>query len=243
MEDNKRATATILTISLKKILHHYGESIVELRAGGGSLGSNKIVIDNDYGISIDNPGSLFMGMSYKQMRDEKGNILNSLNDGKIEEICKDIDDRFEPYYDEKKERTYPPDLPVEYFIISVYDKELQKLAQSNTADFEIEFHSDIVENPYLKEKIKNRNDNLGLFKQGFKFRSLNMHELLETQEKYGQVTKEYIVQWNGVFDIHPQAPSKIAQHIVKNYTPHGFGEFNWLKTEGMNKTVLTPMEA
>jgi len=242
MTNGQRATATILTIGLKKILSTYGESIVELRAGGGSLGSNKIVIDNDYGISIDNPGSVFMNVKYKQIRDEQGNVLNPLNEGKIEEICQDIDQRFEPYHDEKEDRDYPPDLPVEYFVISVKDNELQKLSQSNTSEFEILFQSDVVENPYLKEKVKSRNENLGLFKQGFKFRCLNMHELLETQEKYGQVKRQYIQQWNGVFDIHPKSPLKIAQHIAANYTPRGFGELTFLKTEGMNKMVLTPSE-
>lgn len=240
---NKMATATILTTSAKQVLKHFNEQIVTLKAKGGSYGTNKITIDEAYGITINDPASTYMTIQYEQKRDETGNILNSLSEGKVEEICKDIDSRFEPYYDEKEETEYAPDLTVESFEIEITSDELQKLGRANTNVFDVLFVSDIVENVNLREKVKNRNEDSGLFRfQAFKFRTLNMHRIVETVEKYGQTKKQYIVEWSGVNDSHPKSPIKIAQHIVANYLPKKYAEITFLKIRGMNRVVPTPVE-
>jgi len=240
--NNNFATATILTTSAKQILKHYNEQIVNIKARGGSYGTNKVIIDDNYGISINNPGSTYMSIQYKQKRDEGGNILNLLSEGKVEEICKDIDARFDSYYNEKEDVKYLPDLAVESFEIEVTDDKLRKLSSANTNVFDILFVSDIVEDDNLKEKVKNKNSDYGLYKmQGFKFRALNMHQIIETVEKYGQVKKQYIQEWNGINDVHPKAPIKIAQHIATNYLPKNYGDISFLKVKGMNRVVLTPV--
>ena len=238
----ENAIPTILTISAKEIFKHYKEQIVEMDAMGGHYGKNEVVVDKDYGLYLDNPGQTKMVLHYKQERNEEGKILNPLTDEKVKEICDKINERLPSYYDEDEDKQYPPDLSVERLVIEVKDKELQTISNSNTNVFDITFGSDIVETPELREKTQNRNKYLGLVKlQGFKIRNLNMHKLIETREKYGQSKPSYIQQWNGLTDIHPKSPLKIAQRVYTTHLPEKYAELNFVSVVERNRAILTPI--
>lgn len=241
--NERMATATNLTVSAREILKYYNEQIVDLRAKGGFCGANKVVIDSDYGISVVTPGSTYLEFIYRQKRDTEGNTLNILSEGKVKEIYDIFDSCLNAYYDEREDVEYPPDLAVESFEIETKrDDTIQKLAGTDTDIFDMRFVSDIIESDELKDKIKKKNKNFGLFKfQGFKIRALSMHCLIETAEKYGE-RKKYVQEWNGIYDTHPKSPIKLAQHVVANYLPKKYAWLSFLNVKETNRVVLGPME-
>ena len=75
---------SILTLSLRKILKFYGESILELKARGGTLSYDKTPLPllDEYGVVFSAGDSSVIEMNYKQKRKTDGTIKNPLNDVK-----------------------------------------------------------------------------------------------------------------------------------------------------------------
>lgn len=236
-----QAVPSILTPSAKVIMRHYKRKIVEIHAKSGFYGANKTILNKDYGITINSPGATEMEINYVQRRTKQGKIINPLIGDMVKEICNDIDKHLNPYEDEETGEKYSPDLAVSSFTIELRDNDLQNRSNSNTNVFDMYFVSDALESEELRDTCKKMNAHMGLFNfQGFKIRSLNMHELIETQEKYSQEKKKYIQQWYGIEDVRPMSPLKIAQYISLNHLPKKYGDLNILTIKDNRKVVLEP---
>lgn len=67
-------------------MNFYGESILILKARGGTLPHDKTPLDDEYGVIFSSGDSSVIEVNYKQKRNPDGTIKNPLNEAKIDEI-------------------------------------------------------------------------------------------------------------------------------------------------------------
>lgn len=223
---------SILTLSLRKILNFYGESILILKARGGTLPHDKTPLDDEYGVIFSSGDSSVIEVNYKQERNPDGTIKNPLNEAKIDEIFEHLDNNLPGFElkdkDENVEETYPPDIPVDLLVVEIKDDKLMELAETETNIFEATFKSEKAETSKMKNDIHKLNRDLGVYYLGFEIRNLNLFQLIEQAKKLLEPRKLWkrisIIQWNGYAKQHlrPRSPIAIAQHIYVNYLPSGY---------------------
>ncbi|MFW9972722.1 MAG: hypothetical protein ACFFDF_21230 [Candidatus Odinarchaeota archaeon] len=223
---------SILTLSLRKILEFYGESILELKARGGTLPHDKTPLDEDYGLVFASGDSCVVEINYKQRRNPDGSIINPLNRVKIDEIFDHLDHNLPGFEVKDKdgnvENKFDPDIPVEYLVVEIKDDRLKKLAKTKTNIFEATFKSEKAETSKIRGDIHKRNRDLGVYYLGFEIRNLNLFQLIEQSRKLVEKRKLWkrisTIQWDGYAKQHlrPRSPIAIAQHIYENYLPPGY---------------------
>lgn len=231
-----RTVPAILTTSGRFVLNHYGEQIVRLSAGGSVEGRNTTVLDNDYGLMVDQPGKTELTLNYEQRRDKGGTILNPLTESKIAEITDAIDDMLGPVED-RIGRTYEPDLAVQSVTLEVTNGSLQEVTDTTTNVFELRFCSDPADDG-IRNRTKFLNEERGLYKQGHNVRNLNLHRLFETTNKFVDERSNPIFAWDGITDIHPKSTSGIAATVLRDHIPDDYGILKQYGVEQENELVL-----
>lgn len=233
----------ILTTSAKQILRHFNESIVGLEAWGSSMASNKIVLDEKYGILMNNPGATEMQIRYERKVDSHGDVINPLTKDTVADICEEIDSRLPPYEDRNEGKVYDPDLTVDTLVINVDDEELQEKANAGTSNFDLVFKSEPVYNESRRDDTRKANEDIPLYKfHGFKIRTLNLHVMMEVAERYGETRNPVtVIEWNGLRDTQPKAPKRVAQRIEEKYLPDKCKELNFIKVRDNRFVELIPV--
>lgn len=217
---------SILTVSLRELLPFFKERIVKLKARGGKIGQNRIILDRDCGVSFTTGSTSIIEINYEQQRAPDFTILNPLDAVKVEEIIEYLDENLEEYEDSEG-RKYPPDIPIEYLVVEIVDAKIAELARTQTNTFDAVFVSEDVE-PRNRKEVKTRNDALGVYHQGFKVRNLNCLELLESEQKYGlpKDQQKTTIQWGGWAkrDMSPKSSYEIASRIRFNHLPQQYAQ-------------------
>jgi len=243
---------SILTLSLRKILNFYGESILILKARGGALPHDKTPLDDEYGVIFSSGDSCVIEVNYKQERNPDGTIKNPLNEAKIDEIFDHLNNNLPKFElkdkDGNVEETYPPDIPVNFLVVEIKDDKLMELAKTETNIFEATFKSEKAETQKIRKDIHKLNRDLGVYYLGFEIRNLNLFQLIEQAKKLLEPRKLWkrisIIQWNGYAKQHlrPRSPIAIAQHIYENYLPLGYKSFKKYLITKENKLELDGYE-
>jgi len=245
---------SILTLSLRELLSFYGESILKLKARGGTLPHEKTPIPDleDYGIVFSSGDSSVVEIDYKQKRNPDGTIKNPLNTIRIDEIYETLNNNL-PIFELKDkdgnvEETFPPDIPVNYLEIEIKDDRLSELTKTETNIFEATFKSEKAETSRIRSDIHKRNRDLGVYYLGFEIRNLNLFQLIEQVKKLLEPKKLWkrisIIQWDGYAKQHlrPRSPIAIAQHIYENYLPSGYKSLKRYLITKENKLELDGYE-
>lgn len=223
---------SILTLSLRVILNFYSESIIKLKARGGTLPHDKTPLDEEYGVIFSSGDSSVIEVNYEQKRNPDGTKKNPLNEAKIEEIFEHLDNNLPGFElkdkDGNVEGRYDPDIPVDFLIVEIKDDKLMELAETETNIFEATFKSEKAETSKMRKDIHKLNRDLGVYYLGFEIRNLNLFQLIEQAKKLLEPRKLWkrisIIQWNGYAKQHlrPRSPIALAQHIYENYLPSGY---------------------
>lgn len=236
---------SILTVSFKEVVEFYQEKIVRVRAGGGEYKTNKVTLDKDCGIVYATGSSSIIEVNYKQSRASDGTILNPLDQDKIQEIFEHLDNNL-PEYKDTGDRKYPPDIPIEKLIVEIEDDKIAELTETKTSSFDLTFISERVE-PSIRERVHNLNKGLGVFLQGFEIRNLNVVELMDRTQIYGEGSKKNwkpIIHFLGYArqDLEPKSPIEIAGKIYSQYLPPKYAMLKTYRILKGNQLALDGFE-
>lgn len=231
---------SILTVSLREIVKHYGSAIVELKARGGEHKQNRITLDKDCGIVYASGSSSVVEVNYEQKRAPDGMVLNPLDKKKIQGIFEHLDNNL-PKYEDAEGRKHSPDIPVEQLVVEIEDSEIAELAGAKTNTFDAEFISEKAE-PKLRSKVHDLNYDLGVYQQGFELRNLNLIFLLERAQKFTEPKKLWkpVIQWDGYTkqDPKPKSPIEIAGRIRNQYLPPKYAMLKTYRLMRGNRLAL-----
>jgi hypothetical protein len=231
---------SILTVSLKEILKHYGETIVKLKARGGEHRQNRITLDKDCGVVYASGSSSVIEVNYEQERAPDGMILNPLDKNKIQEIFEHINNNL-PKCEDSEGRKHAPDIPVDLLVVEIEDDKIAELAEAKTNTFDAEFISEKVE-PRIRSKVHELNYDLGVYQQGFEVRNLNLTLLLERAQKFTEPKKLWkpVIQWGGYTkqDPKPKSPIEIAGRIKDQYLPPKYAMLKTYRLMRGNRLAL-----
>jgi len=231
---------SILTVSLKEIMKHYGEAIVKLKARGGEHRQNRITLDKDYGIVYASGSSSVIEVDYEQERVPDGTILNPLDKNKMQEIFEHLDNNL-PKCEDSEGRKHSPDIPVDLLVVEIEDDKIAELVGAKTNTFDAEFISEKAE-PRLRSKVHDLNYDLGVYQQGFEVRNLNLILLLERSQKFTEPKKLWVpvIQWGGYTkqDSEPRSSIEIAGRIRDQYLPPKYAMLKTYRLMRGNRLAL-----
>lgn len=226
------------TVSLRKVLNVFGESVIGLQAEGGSnIETKREPLSERYGMRIVNPQGRRIQMNYEQKRRLDGTAYNPL-DGKGQREIVELLEKSLPAGEEMM-----PDIACRSVVIEVDDSELAEIAREVTdvpveqSNFLITWENDPAERrsgdqarrPVDVVIAKNRD--LTVDVQGFKGRVLNLHKVIERRRVYGTIKPLYIAKWNGPGDNYPKCPEEVGRHIYTTYLSEGYRELNFYYTD------------
>lgn len=232
------------TVSLRKVLETFGESIVTLKAEGGNIVTDTTTLDDLYGVRVISSTGKGIQWDYKQKRELSGEPKNPLDINGINKALGYIESRL-PAIETAGDEEVPPDIAVRKVVIEIIDEILAEKAAEVTPwydgkrnKFLLTFINDPAERRTGDQAIPPidvvfaRNRGLKIHAQGFKGRVLNMRNMIETGRFYSADEEvRYIAQWGGPEDHFPKFPRVIGEHIYNNYLPDGFGELNYYYTD------------
>jgi hypothetical protein len=231
---------SILTLSLREIMKHYGEAIVKLKARGGEHRQNRITLDKDCGVVYASGSSSVIEVDYEQERAPDGMILNPLDKNKRQEVFEHLDNNL-PKYEDAEGRKHSPDIPVELLVVEIEDDRIAELAESKTNTFDAEFISEKTE-PRLRSKVHDLNYDLGVYQQGFELRNLNLILLLERAQKFTEPKKLWnpVIQWGGYTkqDPNPKSPIETAGRIRDKHLPPKYAMLKTYRLMRGNRLAL-----
>ena len=230
------------TVSLRKTLETFGESIIEFDAKGGILNTRRSELDKEYGIDrIDKHGGE-VEMNYRQKRDLSGVPTNPLDSEGIARVISHLKRELPPV--EVSGKTYQPDIAVGRVIIEKNDPELAKIIDEVTPWFDGDRTTFLIywRNDRAEERkgdqatrpldvIHAKNRGLGIQAQGFQGRVLNARQIIERARIFGDEKELYVANWGGPEDRHPKFPADIGRYVYEHYLPTGFSELNYYYTD------------
>lgn len=209
-------------------------SVIEFRGKHNVANIDELDIDKDYGITFFSTDNKELSIEYIQERDIKTTKVKNPFDLNIyNKIMKYINQylgKFETRRkDPKKQKIYDQDLSIESLVLRVTDKKLQSKAGTETDDFMAFFKTTKYENKKFKKQLEDYHIRVNkeyLFEAGFKYTSLNLIQLIETEKYYKNKrdTRSSIIYWEGLQDPVPIANNDIAWYLRydSGYFPEDF---------------------